>query len=456
MKLEDFKNSLFKAIVPGFFAGVGLPFIFIMLDMKELDLEFTFKNIVWIIAGQRSLGVSLVLFPVLFTMLTFFYRSLRAKNGQLILANRNILEAQKYSESLIDSISDFIVVTDAKGKILRLNQSFLKLAPKKDFMHEIIFPAKNFESNFAHNIANAETNPVTNLEVSMLSTVGLVPVLLSSSFIESRQGNLQSEKQILYSMRDISDLKKLQQEIELQRSQTVNASKLASLGEVASGVAHEINNPLTIIALNAEIVQRQYTKDGHFDIQQTLKSMETIQKTVMRATKIVKTLRRLSHNADNENFESGTIAELIDEVTNLIKQKITHQNIELKIDYKDPYLNQTMPLRKIQISQVLINLLNNSLDAIALLEEKWIKIFGQKNDDYLNVFIQDSGTGMPSEVKEHLFQPFFTSKPAGAGTGLGLSISKNILRDHGGDLVLDETFKNTTFMIKLPLIQVKS
>lgn len=106
--------------------------------------------------------------------------------------------------------------------------------------------------------------------------------------------------------------------------------------------------------------------------------------------------------------------------------------------------------RGVQISQVLLNLLNNAFDAIELLPEKWIKLDAMKMEDTIVIHVTDSGHGIPEEEREKIFQPFYTTKPIGKGTGLGLSLSRKIVQDHKGTLTLDTNSAHTRFVIKIP------
>ena len=109
--------------------------------------------------------------------------------------------------------------------------------------------------------------------------------------------------------------------------------------------------------------------------------------------------------------------------------------------------------RGTEISQVLVNLLNNADDAISKMPEKWIKLSVQNRSDWLEIRVTDSGHGIPPGDQKKLFQPFFTTKEIGKGTGLGLSISHGIVKNHGGELTLDTTSPNTCFVVRLPALK---
>jgi signal transduction histidine kinase len=109
----------------------------------------------------------------------------------------------------------------------------------------------------------------------------------------------------------------------------------------------------------------------------------------------------------------------------------------------------------VEISQTLLNLLNNAFDVIEKLEERWIRIQIDKKDDYLTMSVINSGPKIPDAVVEKIFQPFFTTKGVGKGTGLGLSISKNIIERHNGTLSVDNSCQNTKFDIRIPSSRIK-
>ena len=127
-------------------------------------------------------------------------------------------------------------------------------------------------------------------------------------------------------------------------------------------------------------------------------------------------------------------------------------NVDLKIADIEPGLE--IACRPTQIAQVLVNLINNSRDAVSNLNEKWIKVEVDKTDDNIIIAITDSGPGIPASVRAKMFNPFFTTKEVGVGTGLGLSISAGIIKSHNGQLRLASKSKNTRFEVVLPIVQV--
>lgn len=227
----------------------------------------------------------------------------------------------------------------------------------------------------------------------------------------------------------------------------LSTSKFAALGEMAGGVAHEINNPLTIIH---GLISRldNYTNQVQ-DKEKYLELIKKMQFTVDRITKIVKGLKTFSRNGELDKPEFTSLSLIFSDVMNLSEEKIRKSNITLIIS---PFLKTKILCRSVQIAQVIINLINNAADAISHLEDKWIEIkFEEVSNKSIRIIITDSGNGIPLDIREKIMQPFFTTKEVGKGTGLGLSISRGIIESHHGRLYIDEEAVNTTFVIELPI-----
>ncbi len=232
-----------------------------------------------------------------------------------------------------------------------------------------------------------------------------------------------------------------------QKKMVVYSAQLNALGEMASGIAHEINTPLTIISYLAEDMSEkiQYPQ---VDTEAILKDIQKIQATVNRISKIVKGFKTLSRKSDDDPMMKTSVESIVEDSCEVCKSKCYYKGIQLELT-KGPDLQ--VQCRPGQISQVLINLINNSIDAIELLPEKWIRISYQKNENWAEIIVMDSGNGIPTEAQEKLMQPFFTTKPVGKGTGLGLSISRSIVEEHKGVLQYESNNTHTKFILKLPL-----
>lgn len=245
---------------------------------------------------------------------------------------------------------------------------------------------------------------------------------------------------------DISERLQLQNVIEEQRAQIYESSKLSTLGEMASGIAHEINNPLTIISSKANQIAKKI-ENGILDAGILKKDLEKIDETVFRISRIVQGLRLLARDASQDDFQKVDLHKTIDEVLSICTERFRIHNIKLMYELQGEVM---ISARASQIGQVILNLLNNSFDAVERMEEKWVKISMKFEESLVVIKVTDSGQKIPVEIISKIFEPFYTTKDVGKGTGLGLSISKSIIKSHGGEFFYDAKELNTSFVIKLP------
>lgn len=240
--------------------------------------------------------------------------------------------------------------------------------------------------------------------------------------------------------------------IESQRIKLISSSRLSALGEMASGISHEINNPMTVVLAQSQIMQKMLTSES-IEVDKLKNSLQKIEKMSDRITKIINGLSSFSRDGDKDPMESVSIKQCIDNVLNLCEGRLTAMQLELKID--EP-LNIDIKGRAVQIEQVLLNLIINATQAIQNNEHKWIRISFENKDGHLCIHVIDSGSGITEDAEKKLMEPFYTTKAVGAGTGLGLSISLGIVRAHGGKLYLNRNFSTTCFTIELPLPEHKN
>jgi C4-dicarboxylate-specific signal transduction histidine kinase len=236
-------------------------------------------------------------------------------------------------------------------------------------------------------------------------------------------------------------------EADAQREIAMQAMKMSALGEIAAGIAHEINNPLTVISGKAKLMI-SWINSGKLDPDQLINTAQKIEGMVVRITKIIKGLKSYSRNSFQDPKETVQISKIINSTVELAAFRMKSNSVTLNLkDIPDVSLfcNET------QITQVFVNLLNNASDAVSDLDDKWIEIAFELTESNLQVKVTDSGNGISEEVANKLMQPFFTTKGVDKGTGLGLSISKKIIEDHGGELWLDKANKHTRFNVQLPI-----
>lgn len=252
--------------------------------------------------------------------------------------------------------------------------------------------------------------------------------------------------EVIVLSRDITAEKFKQKQEELERVTKIESARLASLGEMAAGIAHEINNPLSIIIGRAESVRVEFEKP-EFNKIVVRDAIEKITATTQRITKIVRSMKNLARDGTQDPFEKHPLIELVENALELSPDWYAKQDSRVSVSIPK---NTFVWCRPIQISQVLLNMLQNSFQAISELEERWIHVDATVVDGFARISIEDSGPGIPEEIQRKLMQPFFTTKPPGKGTGLGLSLARQVAKEHQGDFYYDSTGEHTKFVLCLP------
>ncbi|MAF90282.1 MAG: hypothetical protein CL674_03340 [Bdellovibrionaceae bacterium] len=236
------------------------------------------------------------------------------------------------------------------------------------------------------------------------------------------------------------------QTISENKARLVNNARLASLGKMAGGIAHEVNNPLAILKMASRNLVREIDSETP-NKEKVLKSTKTIDDTVVRINKTIQSLKSLSRQATADPPIESNIHDIIENTLSVCEEKFKNHQIFFNVKENT---NPKVLCRPNEVSQVLLNLLNNSYDAVEELEDKWIQVVTSIKNDKVCISVIDSGNGISQEIAAEIMQPFFTTKPIGKGTGLGLSISKNLLESQQGELIIDHESANTKFDILLP------
>lgn len=259
--------------------------------------------------------------------------------------------------------------------------------------------------------------------------------------------------QILMSMglKRLSDEKhlELQNLVEERTEQLISQSRLSALGEMAGGIAHEINNPLNIIVGRGELLRRKHTRKKLSE-EDLLNGLDIIEKMAFRITKIIKALKDFSRQSIEVPFAETSMQEVLDQILPFCTERFDGGGVRLEIKGQ---MKDTFHCKSLLLSQVFLNLLNNAYDAVNNSEEKWVQIEVFNMGEKIKVLVSDSGPGVPLELSQKIMQPFFTTKDIGKGTGLGLSISTGIIDQHNGRIFLDTQYKFTTFVVELPISQ---
>jgi C4-dicarboxylate-specific signal transduction histidine kinase len=271
---------------------------------------------------------------------------------------------------------------------------------------------------------------------------------------DSHKSNLRlanSRKALIHIMDDLrkttAAIERREHELRDKQEQLVQAGKLATLGELTTGVAHELNNPLNNIGLFIGNVI-DHIELGMGDREWVLRELNNAVQQVRKATEIISHLRTFGRVA-TVSREAVSLREVVDRALSLMGEQLRLRQITVELAFDD-----TVPVvigNSIQLEQVVINLLTNARDAVAESPMKQISIACSVRDNRVELVLSDTGRGIPPGLEQRIFDPFFTTKEVGAGTGLGLSITYGIIREHQGTIsVSSEPGEGATFVIHLP------
>jgi C4-dicarboxylate-specific signal transduction histidine kinase len=266
-----------------------------------------------------------------------------------------------------------------------------------------------------------------------------------------------SRKAMIHIMGDLrettAEMQRREQELRDKQEQLVQAGKLATLGELTTGVAHELNNPLNNTGLfvgNAiDLIELGATEKG-----QIVRELRHAMQQVGKATEIISHLRTFGRAAPVSR-EPISLRQVIERALSLMREQLRLREIEVAL-----HLSPEEPVvvgNPIQLEQVFINLLTNARDAVADSPRKAIRISDSVGAEGVEVALTDTGPGIPPGLEQRIFDPFFTTKEVGKGTGLGLSITYGIVKEHGGTIsVTSRPGEGATFLLHLPLVSAET
>lgn len=478
----------FLSILGGVLFGLIFPATFIILDLKELSMSFDYKNIVWVIESQNLYMFSFFSFPLLFGILFALFHELyilnqRVIKSELLIKNKNEIISEmtlgKSLEFIVKEVELFFKTMSTCEVFLDIFifhevENSLKQVLKKDYKDlgaiKNPFNQKYFEAN-SFNSSEIVTGDHVLATLSADDFDKKILVLKDSFFVfllDSKRNfrgffvfKYFSSLNYLHEQEDlianIVSLLELILEREYKEDllnsaekQAIQSSKMVALGEMAAGMAHEINNPLNVILSSATVIDKIMKKENIIN-ESLAKNLKRVQETSIRIAKIVEGLRAFSRDTERDEFQLVSVAHLFEVTLDLCAEKAKKVGVE--VHSENPSAEMEVMCKEVQIVQVLVNLVGNAIDAADNLEEKWVEI------DYtfslemnlLEIFVTDSGNGIPVEVAEKMMQPFYTTKSINKGTGLGLSLSLGLVQEHGGNLYYDEDHPHTRFVIELPI-----
>lgn len=362
--------------------------------------------------------------------------------GEIFVATSTTHLISKLFQILI-LIGFCLVVATVFAVLLTRWKSRALVASLKDFVN--IVRRVSIEENFKLRVRPMESHDsqpliqeLENLAIEFDRMIERIEV--KDEFLEALNRDLESK------------VEERTRELEGSRMRATESARLASLGEMASGIAHEINNPLAIIKASAEqLLVGCQSQEVSLPVVQ--KSAERINRVADRIAKIVMGLRTFAREGKADPFDVVSIEAVVNETLEFCLSRFKSNGIEVIIS---PFsADLAVHGRSVQMSQVLLNLLNNAHDALRSsgILSPCIEVLGLKVGDFVEIHVVDNGAGIPEEIRSRIMQPFFTTKEVGKGTGLGLSISRSIMEDHRGELLLAKDPLPTRFIMRFPHAQ---
>ena len=432
--------------------------------LKQVVLFFR-QDTLWEAIRPFSGGINTMLFVTVASVILFFERiwgfyrlvlrdkqALQSAHKELVYLNQNLeqLVSERTKEltfsehkyrRIFEVSKDMIVVLDADGDIVELNPQGLKLLGRDQD------DSGDDENHFQSYLADpkdwgrlkaslVEQGFISNAEVRLKRADGATIRSLVSGSLDS--GSDENAGSIHLLVKDIEQKR-------LMEEQIAQADKLASIGQLSAGVAHEINNPLGVILGYTQLLMR----DGESN-KERYDDLKIIEKHAKNCKSIVADLLSFSRSS-NPEIEIKNVHDVIDDVLTFIQQHAGLDDVEIIREY-----DQALPaivLDQKKIKQVFINLIMNAKHAVG--KEGSIKLTSKfdSNAGQITVKVSDTGHGIEKEHLPRIFDPFFTTKPVGEGTGLGLSVSYGIIKNHGGDILVEtQKDRGSTFTVVLPAI----
>jgi C4-dicarboxylate-specific signal transduction histidine kinase len=228
----------------------------------------------------------------------------------------------------------------------------------------------------------------------------------------------------------------------------LHLSKMAILGKMTAAIVHEINNPLSVLTNYSSFLND--LSPSSLDSEVFSRCVEGISKNSNRIAEIVSSVKFFTGGGPAQSLEVSNLKMILKETFTICQENMKWSSVDFEFTCDEEISLECKP---IQISQVLINLICNSVMAISSSEERWIKINAFVHKDVVKILVMDSGNGIPESIAKSMTRPYFTTKKRQEGTGIGLTICKAIAEGHKGRLYYDGTSKNTLFVLELPVTQ---
>ncbi len=458
-------------------------FYFGFTSIKKQKYIYEKKRIKLIIYSGLFFLISATIADVVLPQLSIYIIPPVGSIMALIVAGAFVYEITKYgfmtltpayaASDILATMSDSLILIGEEGKIIEVNNAVLILLGytreeitgkpamilfpqglaqivdnKKDFLpeeyssgkHQIFLRTKKGEDI----PVGFSVSAMKDKEGNLLGFVGVARDMRDFLLLQKREKELAAEKVRTEALQERSqELQEAYNKLKTAQDQLIQSEKMAAVGQLAGGVAHEINNPMGVILGFAQSIASRIKEDD--SLYMPLKSIE---REAVRCRKLVADLLTFSRT-EKTKAEEADINQTIEETLSFVEARAKIMSIIMIREYSGE-LPKIM-INKNQIQQVIVNLCNNAIDAMP--DGGKIILSTKETEGFILIEISDNGMGMNEDVKKHLFEPFFTTKEIGKGTGLGLSLCYEIIQKHNGTIeVKSEPDNGTVFIIKLPVL----
>lgn len=427
---------------------LALAYLFVALITSIVFSRYFFRNLNQIRNDAHQIASGnfdkQITPPTNLTEIVEFSRDLESMRRQLVSRGKQLADREKRIRTVVENIADGIVMFDSAGVIESCNPAMLEIF------------AYNSASLIGGSIFNLLKMSGRNIDIERLVCIGPLEITgirqdKKELAIEITLSELKQDgkRKLLAVLRDITERRRTEKELTQHRAELAHAGRLSSIGEIAAGLAHELNQPLAAINMYIQgCIQRL---NNLHEIDETIISaMESASLQSQRAAEIIRRVRSFARK-EAVQTEDLQINDLIQQALDLIELDIREHDILIRSTFSAqlPSVN----VDALQIKQVLVNLLRNAIDAITDNSGSSLELVirtGTTIDNKILVSIEDQGPGVPAELQAQLFETFFTSKPD--GLGIGLAISRSIIEEHGGGIwYCDNIAGGSIFSFSLPL-----
>lgn len=408
--------------------------------------------------GEDSLGGVICTAKDL-TEIVWIERNLEAERQQ---NEQRLVDLKEFAETVVRNVNDLFFVVSGDGEILRINNNVVKVLgytedaithkPLLDVLYERKKAVRSPFDSWEQLFNSVKEHPLSEYDAWLRGKDRQeIPVSVSAASLKNTKGQFLG---LVVSAKDARE-SRLIKELKQKQEQLVKAGKMAALGGLSGGMAHELNNPLAIIRGFTEIIHDRLHKSkdpAHEDLE---RYAAKILRATERMADVVRLFREFS-GSGRASFQEVRVADLVNEAVQSMRSDLAIQNMD--IDLVVNTTESTVEGDASRLQQVLIAILNNARDAVlaAKRPQGLIKIGLWNNEDTLTISISDNGTGIDAAHIPQIFDPFFTTRPVGHGMGLGLAIAHNTVTDHRGEIeVYSTSGEGTTFMVMMPLLQQK-